>query len=134
MNQTIKRLQNIGLRLVTVFFAAIAFLVIPAFSNSVSVQAQAAETRFDPADPYAIDSETIEKVKDMAEDHVGDRGSIGNTGLKNIKKLGENISETTDVIRSQRFDNDRGADMGDPRVVQDKNYEGISVTKDRAPR
>jgi hypothetical protein len=134
MNQEINRLQKICLRLATVVLAAIAFLVIPAFSYSTSFQAEAQTLIADNAGFNKTPSERIEKAIDMAEDHVGDRDGIGNTGLKNIKKLGENIPETADVIFRQRFDNDQPGDVGDPSVVQDKNNLGVGKTKNRAPR
>ncbi|MFE1746111.1 hypothetical protein [Coleofasciculus sp. H7-2] len=134
MNQGINRLQKICLRLATVVLAAIAFLVIPAFSYSPTFQAQAQTLIADNADFNRTSSDRIKKAIDMAEDHVGDRDGIGNTGLKNIKKLGENIPETADVIRSQRFDNDQPGDVGDPSVVQDKNNQGVAKTKNRAAR
>lgn len=98
-------------RVCLVFLVAVTFLAIPAFSYS----AQAA------SDDYSVDKKTVERVKDMAEDHVGDRDGIGNTGLKNIKKLGENIPETVNLNYRLRHDNDRAADLGDPRVVQDNS-------------
>jgi hypothetical protein len=134
MNQEINRLQKICLRLASVVLAAIAFLVIPAFSYSTSFQAEAQTLIADNAGFNKTPSERIEKAIDMAEDHVGDRDGIGNTGLKNIKKLGENIPETADVIFRQRFDNDQPGDVGDPSVVQDKNNLGVGKTKNRAPR
>ena len=134
MNQEINRLQKISLRLASVVLAAIAFLVIPAFSYSTSFQAEAQTLIADNAGFNKTPSERIEKAIDMAEDHVGDRDGIGNTGLKNIKKLGENIPETADVIFRQRFDNDQPGDVGDPSVVQDKNNLGVGKTKNRAPR
>lgn len=134
MNQGINRLQKICLRLASVVLAAIAFLGIPAFSYSTSFQAQAQTLIADNEDFNKTSGAQIKKAIDMAEDHVGDRDGIGNTGLKNLKKLGENIPETADVIRSQRFDNDRPGDVGDPSVVQDKNDLGVAKTKNRAPR
>lgn len=121
MNQIISWMRNIGLRqIITVFLSALTFLVIPALSNSQSFQALA-DTEISPSDPYYTDKATIERVKDMAEDHSGDKGSLGNVGLKNIKKLGENIPDTADLIRRQRFDNDNAADIGDRGVPGDQN-------------
>lgn len=109
-------LQNLGLRIVSVLLTVLTFLAIPAFSYSVPVQAQA-DTLVAAADNYLIDKQTAEKITERAEDHNGDRG-IGDTGLKNIKKLGENIPETAKEIYRQRFDNNETADKGDPNVVK----------------
>ncbi len=121
MNQAINLLLNKGLRqLVTVFLTVMIFLVIPAFSSNTSLQAQAQTlAAVESKDNYLLDKKTAEKITERAEDHVGDRGSIGNTGLKNIRKLGENIPETAKVIYGQRFDNDQTADKGAPNVVKD---------------
>lgn len=116
MNRVISWLQTIKLRqVVTVFLAAIAFLVIPAFSYSTSAQAQA-ETLIAATDSYKVDSATVERIKQRAED-LGDSSErpIGDTGLKNIRKLGENIPETVDLNARQGFFS------GDPNDLDKKN-------------
>lgn len=99
MNRVISWLKNIGLRqIITVFLVALAFLVIPVFGYSQSSQAQAKPVSVEP-DPYVVGSDTVERVQEKAED-LGDRSekrggrSVGETGLKNIRELGENIPET----------------------------------------
>lgn len=91
-----------GLRkIITVFLVAITFLVVPAFGYSQSMQAQAKPVDIQ-VDSYTVDSNTIERVQDKAED-LGDRPErrIGDTGLKNIKNLGENIPETLQMRARQ---------------------------------
>lgn len=95
MNKGMTRLQKLGLRkLITVFFVAITFLIVPAFSSSQFMQAQAKPIDTQ-VDSYKVDSATVKKIQERAED-LGDRPDrrIGDTGLKNIRKLGENIPET----------------------------------------
>jgi hypothetical protein len=109
MNRVISWFQSINLRqIVTVFLVAIAFIVIPAFSYNTSVQAQAG-TLIAEADSYRVDSSTIKRIQQRAED-LGDRPDrpIGDTGLENIKELGENIPETLDF-------------SGDPNDLDKKN-------------
>ena len=104
MNRVISWLKNISLRqIATVFMAAMAFLVIPAFSYNVSVQAQA-ETLIADTDSYKVDSATIKRIQEKAED-LGDSPErpIGDTGLKNIRKLGENVPETIELNARQGF-------------------------------
>jgi predicted PurR-regulated permease PerM len=104
MNRLISWLRNISLRqIVTVFMAAMTVLVIPAFSYNVSVQAQA-ETLIADTDSYKVDSATIKRIQEKAED-LGDSPErpIGDTGLKNIRKLGENVPETIELNARQGF-------------------------------
>jgi len=101
MNRGINRLKNIFLRqIVTVFLVAITFLVIPAFGYNEEFQAQAG-TLIAKAGSPILDKDTAERVVESAEDRVGDR-PIGDTGLKNIKKLGENIPQTGELVVRQR--------------------------------
>jgi hypothetical protein len=83
--------------------AAMTVLVIPAFSYNVSVQAQA-ETLIADTDSYKVDSATIKRIQEKAED-LGDSPErpIGDTGLKNIRKLGENVPETIELNARQGF-------------------------------
>ena len=114
MNRAISWFQSINLgRIITVFLAAIAFLVIPAFSYNTSVQAG---TLIAEADSYTVDSATIKRIQQRAED-LGDRPDrpIGDTGLENIKELGENIPETLDLNARQGFFG------GDPNDLDKKN-------------
>jgi hypothetical protein len=102
MNQVISWIKAINLRqIITVFLVAMTFLVIPAFSHNPSMQAQA-NTRVDNADSYTVDRATVKRIQGKAED-LGDRPDrpIGDTGLKNIKNLGENIPETLEMRRDQ---------------------------------
>lgn len=101
MIQAINWLKNITFRQVaTILLTAITFFAIPAFSYS---NAQA-DTLIAGTDSYTVDKATIKRIQDKAED-LGDSPSrpIGDTGLKNIKKLGENIPETIDLNARQGF-------------------------------
>jgi predicted PurR-regulated permease PerM len=114
MNRVISWFQSINLRqVITVFLTVIAFLVIPAFSYNTSVQAG---TLIAEADSYTVDSATIKRIQQRAED-LGDRPDrpIGDTGLENIKELGENIPETLDLNARQGFFG------GDPNDLDKKN-------------
>ena len=114
MNRVISWFQSINLRqVITVFLTVIAFLVIPAFSYNTSVQAG---TLIAEADSYTVDSATIKRIQQRAED-LGDRPDrpIGDTGLENIKELGENIPETLDLNARQGFF------CGDPNDLDKKN-------------
>jgi predicted PurR-regulated permease PerM len=107
MNQVISWLQNMRLRqIVTVFLATVAFLVIPALGYSQSLQAQAKPLTVD-TNSYQVDSATVKRIQQKAED-LGDSPErpIGDTGLKNIRKLGENIPETINFNARQKQDAD----------------------------
>ena len=102
MKQIISRLRTFGLRqIITVFLATVTFLVVPAFNNSPSFQAQAANP--DVESGATVDSNTIKRIQQKAED-LGDSPDrpIGDTGLENIKQLGEKLPKTIDLnIRQQ---------------------------------
>ncbi len=104
MNRVISWLQNISIRqVITVSLAAIAFLVVPPFSYSATLQAQAAAV-VNQAESPPVDSSTVKRIQEKAED-LGDAPGrrIGDTGLENIKQLGKKIPETIDVnIRQTR--------------------------------
>jgi hypothetical protein len=100
MKRIINGLKN-GLRAIAVqslltAVLAMALFVFPVFQTS---QAQAA--------PQVMSDRTtdklVEKIQRDAED-LGDSPDrpIGQTGLKNIKKLGENIKETVDLNVRQK--------------------------------
>jgi len=102
----ISRLRAIGLRqIITIFLATMTFLVVPAFSYNASLQAQAATptvgSDFKSADPD-VDAGTVRRIQEKAED-LGDRPEkpIGETGLENIKQLGESIPKTIDLRARQ---------------------------------
>lgn len=124
MNQLFSSLKRLRLhQLIAVVFAAIAFLVIPTFTyNAAPAQA---DTLFTQADPYEVDSATIKRIQEKAED-LGDSPErpIGDTGLKNIKKLGENIPETLDLNRRQGFFSGDPNDL-DTEDVIDKAQEKV---------
>jgi hypothetical protein len=86
-------------RVITVLLVAITFLVAPIFNQSVFSQAQAAPTS---VDENPVTSDTVKRIKEKAED-FGDSAErpIGDTGLKNLKKLGENIPETLELKARQ---------------------------------
>jgi predicted PurR-regulated permease PerM len=132
MNRAISWFQSINLgRIITVFLAAIAFLVIPAFSYNTSVQAG---TLIAEADSYTVDSATIKRIQQRAED-LGDRPDrpIGDTGLENIKELGENIPETLDLNARQGFFGGDPNDMDKENAV-DKVQERVGGAVEGAKR
>ncbi len=132
MNRVISWFQSINLRqVITVFLAVIAFLVIPAFSYNTSVQAG---TLIAEADSYTVDSATIKRIQQRAED-LGDRQDrpIGDTGLENIKKLGENIPETLDLNARQGFFSGDPNDL-DKKNAVDKVQEGVGGAVEGAKR
>lgn len=123
MKQIIARLQ-IGLRqIIAICLITITFLVVPAFSYSSSLQAQAASQNVE-ADPYnPVTSDTVKRIQEKAED-LGDSPDrpVGKTGLKNIKKLGENIPETLDLKARQTrvtFDTNEA----DKKAAMDRTVE-----------
>jgi predicted PurR-regulated permease PerM len=132
MNRVISWFQSINLRqVITVFLAVIAFLVIPAISYNTSVQAG---TLIAEADSYRVDSATIKRIQQRAED-LGDRQDrpIGDTGLENIKKLGENIPETLDLNARQGFFSGDPNDL-DKKNAVDKVQEGVGGAVEGAKR
>lgn len=119
MRRGMSWLQKVGFcKMITVFLVAITFLVIPAFGDSPSLQAQAKPLTVE-TDSYKVDSATVKKIQDKAED-LGDSPErpIGDTGLKNIRKLGENIPETLKFNARQKLGTDNPKDVVDD--VQDR--------------
>ena len=104
MKQIISRLRTVGLRqIITVFLAAVTFLVVPAFNHSASVQVQAGELYAQAGEYNPVTPDTVKRIKEKAED-LGDSPErpIGDTGLENIKQLGEKIPKVIDLnIRQQ---------------------------------
>jgi len=101
MNRGIYGLLNVCFRqVVAIFLVATTFLAIPAFSYGQGVQAQAGTLLAKAGSPI-LDRDTAERVLESAEDRVGDQ-PIGDTGLKNIKQLGENIPQAGDLVVRQR--------------------------------
>lgn len=102
MKQIIRRLQTVRLRqIIIIFLATVTFLVVPAFNYSASLQAQAASA--DVESGATVDRDTIKRIQEKAED-LGDSPErpIGDTGLENIKQLGEKIPKVIDLnIRQQ---------------------------------
>jgi len=112
MKQGKSFLQNIGLRkIITVVLVAITFLVVPVFGYSPLSQAQAG-TLIAEGSSYTVDSATVKRIQQKAED-LGDGAErpIGDTGLKNIKKLGENIPETLKLNARQKLGTDNPEDL-----------------------
>lgn len=135
MNQVFDWLKNSGFRkkVVAVVLTAMAFILIPAFSYIPAFQAQA-ETLTSNTDSYKVDSATIKRIQDKAED-LGDSPErpIGDTGLKNIKKLGENIPETIELKARQVFlgsDTDKVDQKGIKERVDDTVKGAKSAIKD----
>lgn len=102
MNRVMNWLQMIGLRSVMTIALTLTLVIAPAFVSGSLVQAQASP-RIIQSDAKAADQGVIKKIQQEAED-LGDSPDrpIGQTGLKNIKKLGENIKETTDLNVRQK--------------------------------
>jgi len=118
MNRGIYRLQNICLRkIVAISLVAITFLAIPAFGYREEPQAQAGILIAKAGSPI-LDKDTAARVVESAEDHVGDR-PIGDTGLKNIKKLGENIPQTGELVVRQRTGVDKPG-TADAKATSDR--------------
>ncbi|MEW6498213.1 MAG: hypothetical protein AB1589_37795 [Cyanobacteriota bacterium] len=94
MKRVISLLKTVSLgKAIAIFLSAITFLVVPAFTYSQSFQANAG-TMMASGDSYTVDQATVKKIQDRAEDLGNSQRDIGDTGLKNIKNLGENIPET----------------------------------------
>lgn len=99
MKQIIGRLQTIGLRrIIAVFLATVTFLVVPAFNHSKFPQAQAAELNTQTGEYNPVTPDTVKRIQEKAED-LGDAPGrrIGDTGLENIKQLGEKIPKAIDL-------------------------------------
>lgn len=98
MKKMINWLQNAGLRqIIAVFLATLTFLVFPAFSHNVSLQAQAAELR-NPGEYNPVTPDTVKRIQEKAQD-LGDAPGrrIGDTGLENIRQLPESIPKTIEL-------------------------------------
>ncbi len=130
MKQIISRLQTIRLRqIITVFLATVTFLVVSAFNNSTFLQAQATELNTQTGEYNPVTADTVKRIQSKAED-LGDAPGrrIGDTGLKNIKKLGENIPETLDLkARQTRITFDENE--SDKKGAMDKAQENVDSTK-----
>lgn len=129
MNQVFDWLKNIGVRhIAATLLIAMALLIIPSFSYIPAFQAQA-ETLTTNTDSYKVDSATIKRIQDKAED-LGDGAerAIGDTGLKNIKKLGENIPETIDLNARQGFFSG-DPDKMDKKSVKERVDDTVKGTK-----
>ncbi len=102
MKQIISRLRSVGLRqIITVFLATLTFLVIPAFSHSASLQAQAAELR-NPGEYNPVTPDTVKRIKEKAEDFSDtSEKAVADTGLENIKQLGEKIPKAIELNARQ---------------------------------
>ncbi|HCF27609.1 MAG TPA: hypothetical protein DEV81_10520 [Cyanobacteria bacterium UBA11049] len=103
MKQIISRLRNFGIRrIITICLAAVTFLLVPAVSQSASLQAQAAELR-NPGEYNPVTPDTVKRIQEKAED-LGDAPGrrIGDTGLENIKQIPEKIPQVIDLnVRQQ---------------------------------
>lgn len=125
-------LQKIAFcKIITVLLVAITFLGVPAFGYSQSLQAQAKPLAVD-TDSYTVDKATVKRIQQKAED-LGDSPErpIGDTGLKNIRKLGENIPETIDFNVRQKLGTDPKETLGDVKNKAERAFEGTkSAVKD----
>lgn len=102
MKQIFGRLRTLGLRqIITVFLATLTFLVIPAFNHSASLQAQAAELR-NPGEYNPVTPDTVKRIKEKAEDFSDtSEKAVAETGLENIKQLGEKIPKAIELNARQ---------------------------------
>lgn len=83
---------------------AIALLVLPVVGHSPRLQAQADTPAIEKElGSERVSPETIRRIQQKAED-LGDSPErrIGDTGLENIRELGENIPETFDLNVRQK--------------------------------
>ena len=102
MKQIISQLREFGLRrIITVFLVTVTFLLVPALSQSVAVQA-AAETLTNPGEYNPVTPDTVKRIQEKAED-LGDAPDrrIGDTGLENIKELPKKIPEVLNLKARQ---------------------------------
>ena len=99
----ISRLRNFRIRrIITICLAAVTFLLVPAVSQSASLQAQAAELR-NPGEYNPVTPSTVKRIQEKAED-LGDAPGrrIGDTGLENIKQIPEKIPKVIDLNARQQ--------------------------------
>ncbi len=128
MKRIIGQLLNFGSRqIITVFLATVAFLVVPAFTYSTFIQAQA-ETLTNPGEYNPVTPDTVKRIQEKAED-LGDAPGrrIGDTGLENIKQLPKKIPETLDLKARQTAvtfnskESDKKAAMDEAQVKAQKD-------------
>ena len=103
MRQVMCWLQAINLRRVlTIVCITLALFVAPAFGFGQATQAQA-NSRVIQVEPNEVDpisDRVIKRIQQKAGDWSdGAKRDTGNTGLKNFRKLPENIPQTLDLIR-----------------------------------
>lgn len=115
-------------QLLSVFLMTLMFFGVPVLGYS---QAHAASGSIDEAlDTYTVDSATVKRIQDQAEDLVGDR-DVGHTGLKNIRQLGENIPETIELNARERFGDDH-PNAFDAKQVIERVKDRVGEAVDRA--
>jgi hypothetical protein len=123
MKQVTGWLKAIGAyRIVAIVLTTFVFLTLPALSDRTILSARA-DFPIIQTKPETVDKGTIKRIQQKAED-LGDSSSrpIGDTGLKNIRNLGENIPETLDLNRRQK-----GA-------IYDRDQDNKVKAMDRAQR
>lgn len=90
MNLITTWIKNIRLRQIVAMFLATATLLIgTAFSTNAQHQAQAAKLLTPENNTEKVSPETVKTIQQNAEDFPSEK--IGDTGLKNIRNLGNNI-------------------------------------------
>ena len=114
-----------GRKIFTLLLVTVTFLGIPVGFNQSSAQAQ---TLIAEVQPDPVDSSTINRIQQKAEDFGGEK--IGDTGLKNIKSIPENVPETGELIMRQRFGDENG-DMPDPKAALDRTVDKASRAVER---
>lgn len=99
MKQIIGRLRTVGLRqIITVFLITVTFVVIPAFTHSTLLQAQAAELNTQTGEYNPVTPDTLKRIKEKAEDFSdSSQEAVADTGLENIKQLPESIPKAIDL-------------------------------------
>lgn len=123
MNYWLKKLSSLGLlRVIFAGVIAIALWIAP-------IAAAQATT----APPDVASPDTVNRIQQKAEDFGGE--NIGDTGLKNIKNLPNNIPETSELIIEQRFGDENG-NAPNPKQATQKAGEqlkkGLESVKDAA--
>ena len=89
-----ERLTSLFKRLMAVCLATLIAFVFSAIGNGPELQAQARTERNAATTPEKVDSKTVKRVREKAEDFGGEK--IGDTGLKNIRNLGKNAPRVVD--------------------------------------
>ncbi len=111
MNLNRTWLKNIRLnRTIGLCLATLTLLFGFAFGGIIDNSAQAAKLTTPDYNPEQVDSATIKKIKNSAEDFPSEE--IGDTGLKNIRNLGKNIPKVVKQNVNETLNPDNPDDPG----------------------